>query len=58
MIRDSYYYTVIDQAYVNALKTVPIFDLLPEGTKATMNGGPLLAAFEGITMTRLRCLHR
>ena len=50
MLRDPYYYTVVDQAYVDTVKSSPVFDFLTEGTKANM-GGALLAGFQGVTLS-------
>ena len=50
MLRDPYYYTVVDQAYVDTVKSNPVFDFLTEGTKANM-GGALLAGFQGVTLS-------
>ena len=50
MLRDPYYYTIVDQAYVDTVKSNPVFDFLTEGTKANM-GGALLMGFEGVTLS-------
>ncbi len=50
MLRDPYYYTVVDQAYVDTVKSNPVFDFLTEGTKANM-GGALLMGFDGVTLS-------
>ena len=49
MLRDPYYYTVIDQAYLDTIKSNPVFDFLTEGTKANM-GAALLMGFQGVTI--------
>lgn len=50
ILRDPYYYTIIDSAYLENLTTTPVFDMLTEGTKANM-GMALLAGFQGVTLT-------
>jgi fumarate reductase flavoprotein subunit len=50
MLRDSTYYTVIDQAYLDTVKSKPIFDFLTAGTKANM-GAALLMGFQGVTLS-------
>lgn len=52
LIRDSVYYTVIDSANLERLKTTPIYDFLSEGSKANM-GMALLAGFQGVTLTEM-----
>jgi len=50
ILRDPYYYTIIDSAYLKSLTTTPVFDMLTEGTKANM-GMALLMGCQGVTLT-------
>lgn len=52
LIRDSVYYTVIDSANLERLKTTPVYDFLSDGSKANM-GMALLAGFQGVTLTEM-----
>ncbi|SEO38675.1 fumarate reductase flavoprotein subunit [Denitrobacterium detoxificans] len=50
LLRDPYYYTIVDQAYVDRVKSSPVFDFLTAGTKQNM-GPALLMGFQDVTLS-------
>ena len=50
MLRDPFYYTIVDQSYVDTVKSNPVFNFLTDGTKANM-GAALLMGFQDVTLS-------
>ncbi|WP_036610330.1 FAD-binding protein [Oribacterium sp. P6A1] len=51
-LRESTYYTIVDQAFMDKISTTPVIDFLGEGAKANM-GMALLAGFEGVVLDHI-----
>ncbi len=51
-LRESVYYTVVDQDEMDRIASTPVMDFLGEGAKANM-GPALLAGFEGVVLTNI-----
>ena len=51
-LRESTYYTIVDQALMDKISTTPVMDFLGDGAKANM-GPALLAGFEGVVLDNI-----
>lgn len=51
-LRESTYYTIVDQAFMDRISSTPVIDFLGEGAKANM-GMALLAGFEGVVLDNI-----
>lgn len=51
-LRESTYFTIVDQAFMDKISTTPVIDFLGEGAKANM-GQALLAGFDGVVLDNI-----
>lgn len=51
-LRESTYYTVVDQDFMDKISTTPVMDFLGDGAKANM-GPALLAGFDGVVLDNI-----
>lgn len=51
-LRESTYYTVVDQDFMDKIATTPVMNFLGEGAKANM-GAALLAGFDGVVLDNI-----
>lgn len=51
-LRESTYFTVVDQDFMDKISTTPVMNFLGEGAKANM-GAALLAGFEGVVLDNI-----
>ncbi len=51
-LRESTYYTIVDQDFMDKISTTPVMNFLGEGAKANM-GAALLAGFDGVVLDNI-----
>jgi len=51
-LRESTYFTIVDQDFMDKISTTPVIDFLGEGAKANM-GQALLAGFDGVVLDNI-----